>query len=160
FYDETTSDISTSSTHPINIPVLYSYLYISCTSCFKRYLKFCTTFRCLRPGLQAQGIPVIVCCETYKFWAARVQTDCFVYNELDIPTDLIPPPNRTDDAAPSPLDKDDLPTNIGMINIVYDVTPPEFIDMIITEIGMIPCSSIPVILREYDVYKKEGAAVV
>eukprot|EP01134_Creolimax_fragrantissima_P003808 CFRG3808T1 len=104
---------------------------------------------------KTQGIPVIVCCETYKFWAARVQTDCFVFNELDIPDDLIPEPHRTDDPSPSPLEKYNIPSNINMINIVYDVTPPEFIDMVITEFGMIPCSSIPVILREYDVYKQE-----
>lgn len=29
----------------------------------------------------AQNIPVLVCCETYKF-SDRVQTDSFVYNEL------------------------------------------------------------------------------
>jgi translation initiation factor eIF-2B subunit delta len=31
---------------------------------------------------KAMGRPVLVCCETYKFWAQRVQTDSFVFNEL------------------------------------------------------------------------------
>lgn len=30
---------------------------------------------------KAYNVPVIVCCETYKF-SERVHTDCFVHNEL------------------------------------------------------------------------------
>jgi translation initiation factor eIF-2B subunit delta len=37
---------------------------------------------------QAAGVPVLVCCETYKF-TERVQTDSFVYNELADPDDLV-----------------------------------------------------------------------
>jgi len=32
---------------------------------------------------------------------------------------------------------------------VYDLTPAEFIGMVITEVGMVPPTSVPVILREY-----------
>jgi len=35
----------------------------------------------------------------------------------------------------------------NMLNLVYDVTPPELISMVITELGMIPCTSVPVVLR-------------
>ncbi|KAJ8269835.1 hypothetical protein GJAV_G00107380 [Gymnothorax javanicus] len=37
---------------------------------------------------KAHNVPVLVCCETYKF-CERVQTDSFVSNELDDPDDLI-----------------------------------------------------------------------
>lgn len=42
---------------------------------------------------------------------------------------------------------------LHVINLAFDVTPPDFIDMVVTEIGCIPCTSVPVIIREYDVYK-------
>jgi len=35
----------------------------------------------------------------------------------------------------------------NILNLVYDVTPPELITMVITELGMIPCTSVPVVLR-------------
>jgi len=35
----------------------------------------------------------------------------------------------------------------NVLNLVYDVTPPELISMVITELGMIPCTSVPVVLR-------------
>ena len=34
-----------------------------------------------------------------------------------------------------------------LLNLVYDVTPSNLVDMAITEIGMIPCTSVPVVLR-------------
>ena len=36
---------------------------------------------------------------------------------------------------------------LGLLNLVYDVTPPDFVDLVITELGMIPCTSVPVVLR-------------
>ena len=32
---------------------------------------------------------------------------------------------------------------------MYDLTPPEYINKVITELGALPPSSVPVILREY-----------
>lgn len=37
---------------------------------------------------KAHNVPVLVCCETYKF-CERVQTDSFVFNELGIKLDYI-----------------------------------------------------------------------
>lgn len=37
--------------------------------------------------------------------------------------------------------------SLRLLNLVYDVTPPELVDLVITELGMIPCSSVPVVLR-------------
>lgn len=52
--------------------------------------------------------------------------------------------------------KDELPLanwkdspSLNILNIMYDLTPPEYIQKIITEVGALPPSSVPVILREY-----------
>ncbi len=37
--------------------------------------------------------------------------------------------------------------SLSLLNLVYDVTPPELVTMVITELGMIPCTSVPVVLR-------------
>ncbi|NXG62571.1 EI2BD factor, partial [Hemiprocne comata] len=153
---------------------------------------------------KAYNVPVLVCCETYKF-CERVQTDSFVSNELgkaSVPflfpllarvgcstlvfpfpdegpplrgrvawqaavlharraewRETVPPPD------PGPLstdDPDDLivlrkgQAQLGgwaenkclrLLNLVYDVTPPDLVDLVITDLGMIPCTSVPVVLR-------------
>ncbi|KAJ1733633.1 hypothetical protein LPJ61_001467 [Coemansia biformis] len=38
---------------------------------------------------------------------------------------------------------------LRLLNLTQDVTPPEFVSVIITEVGMVPTTSIPVVLREY-----------
>lgn len=37
---------------------------------------------------------------------------------------------------------------LSVLNLVYDVTPIDFITLIVTEFGLIPPTSVPVILRE------------
>ncbi|GME84105.1 unnamed protein product [Ambrosiozyma monospora] len=39
--------------------------------------------------------------------------------------------------------------SLNILNVLYDLTPPEYIQKIITEVGALPPSSVPVILREY-----------
>ncbi|XP_025903020.1 translation initiation factor eIF-2B subunit delta [Nothoprocta perdicaria] len=90
---------------------------------------------------KAYNVPVLVCCETYKF-CERVQTDSFVSNELDDPDDLIVP--RQGQAQLSGWAEN---KSLRLLNLVYDVTPPELVDMVITDLGMIPCTSVPVVLR-------------
>ncbi|XP_019911696.2 translation initiation factor eIF-2B subunit delta isoform X1 [Esox lucius] len=90
---------------------------------------------------RAFNVPVLVCCETYKF-CERVQTDSFVSNELDDPDELM----VTRKGKTQLEDWHDLST-LGLLNLVYDVTPPDFVDLVITDLGMIPCTSVPVVLR-------------
>ncbi|XP_012369295.1 translation initiation factor eIF-2B subunit delta [Octodon degus] len=90
---------------------------------------------------RAHNVPVLVCCETYKF-CERVQTDAFVSNELDDPDDLRC--ERKDHVALANWQNH---SSLRLLNLVYDVTPPELVDLVITELGMIPCSSVPVVLR-------------
>lgn len=40
-------------------------------------------------------------------------------------------------------------STLNILNILYDLTPPEYIQKIITEFGALPSSSVPVVLREY-----------
>jgi translation initiation factor eIF-2B subunit delta len=35
------------------------------------------------------------------------------------------------------------------LNLCYDITPIQFIAVVVTEVGMIPPTSVPVIIREY-----------
>ena len=37
--------------------------------------------------------------------------------------------------------------NLWLLNLVYDVTSPDLVSMVITELGVIPCTSVPVVLR-------------
>ncbi|CAK6962258.1 translation initiation factor eIF-2B subunit delta isoform X4 [Scomber scombrus] len=90
---------------------------------------------------KAFNVPVLVCCETYKF-CERVQTDSFVSNELDDPDDLI-----VTRKGKTQLEHWQEVHSLGLLNLVYDVTPPDFVDLVITELGMIPCTSVPVVLR-------------
>ncbi|EHN02330.1 Gcd2p [Saccharomyces cerevisiae x Saccharomyces kudriavzevii VIN7] len=39
--------------------------------------------------------------------------------------------------------------SLNIVNVLYDLTPPEYIKKVITEFGALPPSSVPVILREY-----------
>lgn len=38
---------------------------------------------------------------------------------------------------------------LNILNIMYDLTPPMYINKVVTELGSLPPSSVPVILREY-----------
>ncbi|XP_023655246.1 translation initiation factor eIF2B subunit delta [Paramormyrops kingsleyae] len=90
---------------------------------------------------KAYNVPVLVCCETYKF-CERVQTDSFVSNELDDPDELM-----ATRKGKTQLENWQNVRLLGLLNLVYDVTPPDFVDLVITELGMIPCTSVPVVLR-------------
>lgn len=37
---------------------------------------------------------------------------------------------------------------LRVLSLAYDLTPAEFVSMVITEIGCIPATSVPVVLRE------------
>lgn len=93
-------------------------------------------------ALMAQrfNIPVLVCCETYKF-AEKAQLDSICFNELGDPDALVP------GGQWSLKEWRDTP-NLKLLNLVYDLTPIEFISVVITEVGMIPPTSVSVILRE------------
>jgi len=45
---------------------------------------------------------------------------------------------------------------LGLLNLKYDAMPAEYVTMVVTEFGMIPPSSVPVILREWGAKMEEG----
>lgn len=72
---------------------------------------------------KALNVPTIVCCETYKL-SDRVYVDSFGCNEVDNGHELG-----------------------SALNLRYDLTPPEFISMVITEKSTVPAESVPALLR-------------
>ncbi|KAH8369916.1 hypothetical protein KR093_001446, partial [Drosophila rubida] len=84
------------------------------------------------------NVPVLVCCETHKF-SERFQTDAIVYNELCDPNQLVMNAkcslNNWQKSRMTPL------------NLSYDITPPELVSAVVTEVAILPCTSVPVILR-------------
>ncbi|XP_067939844.1 translation initiation factor eIF2B subunit delta-like [Watersipora subatra] len=96
---------------------------------------------------KAYNVPLLVCCETYKF-SHRMQTDSFVANELGDETPMVHINGR-----PGPLAPLISQANLHVLNLCYDVTPPEYVAGLITESGVIPCTSAPVVIRvkqQYD----------
>jgi len=87
------------------------------------------------------NIPVLVCCETYKI-THRVQLESITCNELGDPREVANVNGKI------------LHEGVGdlkMINLVYDLTPSKFVSGIVTEVGILPPSSVSVLLREMNV---------
>jgi len=84
---------------------------------------------------KSRNIPVVVCCETYKF-AEGIRWDGVSKNEL-APTPF--PPSSTSDSDPHSLNPR---ANLSILSPLYDLTPPSCITAVVTEVGIIPPSSI------------------
>ncbi|CAJ1945128.1 unnamed protein product [Cylindrotheca closterium] len=89
-------------------------------------------------------IPVLVCCETYKI-SNKVQLESITHNELGNPDALAELPEGP---ASSCLSNWRESKTLKLLNLMYDVTPPDFVSGIITEVGIIPSTSVAVLLRE------------
>ena len=87
-------------------------------------------------------IPVTVCCESIKF-TDRVALDSFVHNEIAPPDELIPLYTEKGTGLDGWRD---IP-NLQLLNLMYDLTPAEYINMVVTEYGSLPPSSVPVVHR-------------
>lgn len=68
---------------------------------------------------RASNVPTLVCCETYKL-NEKVYVDSFGCNEQDSGVEL---------------------------GLRYDLTPPEFVSMVINEKSTVPAKSVPALLR-------------
>jgi translation initiation factor eIF-2B subunit delta len=101
-------------------------------------------------AMMAKGhsVPVMVCCETYKF-SEGVMLDGFGKNELGevawdtkqffthrfaAPAWLSRPTKGVKELSPS--------SSLEILNPLYDLTPPTCITVVVTEVGLIPPSSI------------------
>lgn len=117
-------------------------------------------------------VPVIIAAESYKF-CEKVQLDSIVYNELGSSSELVSTTNSTGeqgrdntesstvvDAASAPVPvmwtgykgaaeaSDESRFPFQVINLRYDITPIESVSVVATEAGMIPPTSVPVLIRE------------
>ena len=100
------------------------------------------------------NVPVLVCCETYKF-SEKVMLDSICSNELGDPDELV-----VDQRSLSELSHRCCPNDrsladwrdtkdMKLLNLVYDLTPADLIVLVVTELGYLPPSSVPVVIREY-----------
>ena len=85
----------------------------------------------------ANNIPVLICSETYKI-SNRVQLESITSNELGDPSAL-----ATDSLADWKETE-----NLEILNLLYDLTPASFVSGIVTELGIVPPTSVAVLLRE------------
>ncbi|XP_011505514.1 PREDICTED: translation initiation factor eIF-2B subunit delta [Ceratosolen solmsi marchali] len=92
----------------------------------------------------AFNVPVLVACETHKS-CERVQTDSIVYNEIGDPNQLIT--NSFGSCIKSRLSNWKTKKTLNLLNITYDVTPANLVTAVVTELAILPCTSVPVILR-------------
>lgn len=86
----------------------------------------------------AHNIPVLVCGETYKI-SNRVQLESITNNELG-------------DSSLVSADEDT--THFKRLNLLYDLTPASFVSGIVTELGIVPPTSVAVLLREMNPQEK------
>ncbi|TYJ21142.1 hypothetical protein E1A91_A08G044600v1 [Gossypium mustelinum] len=100
---------------------------------------------CVAMVAQAFRVPVLVCCEAYKFHE-RVQLDSICFNELGNPDAISKVQGREEINY---LDGFVNQENLQLLNLIYDATPSDYVSMVITDYGMIPPTSVPVIVREY-----------
>ncbi|KAM7479750.1 hypothetical protein LguiA_027963 [Lonicera macranthoides] len=103
---------------------------------------------CVAMVAHAFRVPVLICCEAYKFHE-RVQLDSICSNELGDPDAISKVPGRRDVNYLDNLDTLASKENLQLLNLLYDATPADYISMIVTDYGMIPPTSVPVIVREY-----------
>jgi translation initiation factor eIF-2B subunit delta len=113
---------------------------------------------CIALLAHQSGIPVLVCAETYKM-SHRTQLDSITNNELGNPNDILR-------LAPSAAATTSSTTttgggggrhhqhdyyyhqNLRVMNLLYDLTPSHMVSAIVTEVGMLPPTSVAVLLRE------------
>ncbi|CAD5321312.1 unnamed protein product [Arabidopsis thaliana] len=101
---------------------------------------------CVAMVANAFRVPVLVCCEAYKFHE-KVQLDYSkCSNELGDPNAISKVHGREDINYLNGLTNN---AKLKFLNLMYDATPSDYISMIITDYGMVPPTSVPVIVREY-----------
>lgn len=89
-----------------------------------------------------QDVPVIVCCESLKF-TEKVALDSVVSNEVSPADELLP--RGADGEALVRRSRET--EHLQLLNAMFDVTPSEYITMVVTEYGSLPPSSVPAVLR-------------
>jgi translation initiation factor eIF-2B subunit delta len=100
----------------------------------------------------SNNIPVLVCAETHKmsYRGGGVQLESITHNEVL----NVEPTTRKDMATGGTTsssggkDDRDATTLVPRLDVMYDLTPATYVSGIVTELGIVPPSSIAVLLRE------------
>mmetsp|Transcript_9363 Transcript_9363/g.22980 ORF Transcript_9363/g.22980 Transcript_9363/m.22980 type:complete len:507 (+) Transcript_9363:181-1701(+) len=103
---------------------------------------------CVALLAKSRHVPVLVCCETYKI-SNKVQLESITQNELGNPLHLLlENDSKANGTSGDGKTKEPKPKNLKAANLLYDVTHDKFVSGIITELGIIPPTSVAVLLRE------------
>lgn len=112
---------------------------------------------CVALLANSNHIPVLVGCETYKI-CNRVQLESITGNELGDAEEVaftdcarVGPSNRWGEEKKndgSVLSDWKSNPNLKLLNLMYDLTPSSAVTGIVTEVGILPPSSVAVLLRE------------
>jgi translation initiation factor eIF-2B subunit delta len=89
-------------------------------------------------------IPVVACCETYKF-GDKIVLDAVTGNEKG-DSELLSKRSKANATPEAPT----LPPSLTQLNLLYDLTPPSLITAVCTELGFIPPSSVPTVIFKGD----------
>ncbi|KAK0664327.1 putative translation initiation factor eIF-2B subunit delta [Lasiodiplodia hormozganensis] len=107
-----------------------------------------------------RDIPVIVCCESVKF-TERVALDSIVNNEIAPADEILGHGEWIGEGLTNGDDEEGAEKkgregalkrwketpHLQLLNVLYDVTPAEYVKMVVTEMGSLPPSSVPVVHR-------------
>ena len=103
---------------------------------------------------KAQRVPVIFAAESYKF-SEKVQLDSIVFNELGNTNEILDhEKGNKEDVENTAKNSASVPTATAAVapmqiySLRYDLTPISNISVVATETGLIPPTSIPVLIRE------------
>lgn len=112
---------------------------------------------CVALLANSNHIPVLVGCETYKI-CNRVQLESITSNELGDAEEVaftdcarVRPSNRWGEEKKKDggvLSDWKSQPNLKLLNLMYDLTPSSAVTGIVTEVGILPPSSVAVLLRE------------
>ena len=94
------------------------------------------------------SIPVVICCESCKF-TERVLLDSTTMNELRDPNDLLNmslPGTESEASAAATSTLPGSKANLRHLNPQYDVCPMNFVAMVISDVGAIHPTSVPLFL--------------
>jgi len=94
---------------------------------------------------KSYNVPFIVCCEVYKL-SNHSQTDSFTKNDLGDPRDVLTPhdPNCKKVILKEMWQGNE---NLLAINMTYEVTPPKFVSVLVTELGEFTAISVPAVIK-------------
>ncbi len=96
----------------------------------------------LAVNARERGVPVMVAAQTIKLHPDTM-TGHTVEIEMRDETEVLPVPERADVTGEQPNDEGFVVENPG-----FDVTPPRYVDAIVTERGQFPPESIVILMRE------------